>query len=213
MRNCILLISFLIVSNCGNNSISADNQRSLNKIESPIKLDVDKLNQKAKEAKAFCISKNFNQEICILIDMSIHSGLNRFFVWNFKKDTIYKSMLVSHGCGNNSWFSDLSKSNPSFSNEDESHCSSLGKYKVGKRGYSNWGINVNYLMYGLERSNSNALARQIVFHSWESVPDKEIYPNGTPEGWGCPAISNSNMVVVDSILKASTKPVLMWIFI
>ena len=62
-------------------------------------------------------------------------------------------------------------------------------------------------------SNSNALKRFIVFHSWEVVSDEEVYPNGTPEGWGCPTISNNSFRIVDPLLKSSSKPVLMWIYI
>ena len=100
----------------------------------------------------------------------------------------------------------------SFSNIDGSHCSSLGKYKIGNRAWSDWGINVKYVLHGLENTNSNAQARYIVFHSWEKVSDTEIYPDGTPEGWGCPTISNKNMKIVDAMLKKSNKPVLMWIY-
>jgi hypothetical protein len=88
----------------------------------------------------------------------------------------------------------------------------LGKYKIGERGYSNWGINIKYSLHGLEASNSNAFKRLIVFHSWEVVQDEEIYPDGTPEGWGCPTISNKSMKLTDPLLKLSEKPVLMWIY-
>jgi hypothetical protein len=44
------------------------------------------------------------------------------------------------------------------------------------------------------------------------VSDEEVYPNGTPEGWGCPTISNKSFLKLDPILKASNKPVLMWIY-
>lgn len=40
------------------------------------------LREKAGEANAFLIDKKFNSEICFLIDMSIESGKNRFFVYN-----------------------------------------------------------------------------------------------------------------------------------
>jgi hypothetical protein len=175
-------------------------------------LNFSKLKSKGKEAFTFCRSNDYNTDFCILIDLGMHSGVNRFFIWNFKKDTIESSCLVSHGCGNMPWGGDYSKDSVSVSNKDGSHCSSVGKYKLGERAFSNWGIHVKYLMYGLESTNSNALARQIVFHSWESIPDLEVYPYGTPEGWGCPAISNANMKVVDARLKASKKPVLMWIY-
>lgn len=171
-----------------------------------------KLQLKAKEALDFCKRKGYNSDFCFLIDMSLHSGVNRFFIWNFSKAKMEDSLLVAHGTGNYPWNNDFTKENPSFSNKDGSHCTSLGKYKIGIRGYSEWGIRIKYLMHGLEESNSNALARQIVFHSWERVSDTEVYPDGTPEGWGCPAISNAKMQLIDKKLKASKTPVLMWIY-
>jgi len=171
-----------------------------------------RLLQKAKEAKTFCISNNYNSELCILIDLSIHSGKQRAFLWDFKKDTIISSGLCAHGCGSNPWGETTTKEKPLFSNTPDSHCSSLGKYKIGKRGYSQWGINVNYLLHGLESTNNNALKRQIVLHSWSDVSDKEVYPNGTPEGWGCPAIGNELMKIIDEKIKKTEKPVLLWIY-
>jgi hypothetical protein len=120
--------------------------------------------------------------------------------------------LVGHGCGDNPWNNDFSKENPKFSNTDESHCSSLGKYKIGERTYSNWGVHVKYVLHGLELTNSNAFKRFIVFHSWEVISDEEVYPDGTPEGWGCPTISDKSFKIIDPMLKLSAKPVLMWIY-
>ncbi len=177
-----------------------------------IKADLQILRTKAKEALAFCKTKKFNTDFCILIDMSIHSGAKRFFVWDLKGDSVQYSFLVGHGCCNNPWSQDASKDSPNFSNVDGSHCSSLGKFKLGERAYSDWGINIKYIMHGLDKTNSNAQSRLIVFHSWEVVSDKEVYPAGTPEGWGCPTISNNSMRIIDPKLKASQKPVLMWIF-
>ncbi len=160
----------------------------------------------------FCKAQNLNENFCILIDMSLHSGVKRFIVWDLKKNKISNSFLVGHGCGDNPWNNDFSKGNPKFSNIDGSHCSSLGKYKIGKRAYSDWGVNVKYILHGLEPTNSNAFKRFIVFHSWEVVSDEEVYPNGTPEGWGCPTISNNSFKIIDPLLKSSSKPVLMWIY-
>lgn len=172
-----------------------------------------KTKEKAKEALVYCQTNKFNTDFCILIDMRVHSGLKRFFVWDFNKDTITHSFLVSHGCGSNPWATDYTKENPVFSNEDGSHCSSLGKYRIGQRAYSNWGVYIKYVLHGLEKTNSNALARYIVFHSWEETPNEEIFPDGTLEGWGCPTLSNENFQLIDPILKKSEKPVLMWIYI
>jgi len=153
-----------------------------------------------------------NTDFCILVDYSIHSGKKRLFVYDFKKDSIVLVGMVSHGCGDNPWGIDATKTNPTFSNVPESHQSSLGKYKIGKRGYSSWGINVNYKMHGLQKTNSNAYERVIVLHSWDMIPNEECYPNGTPEGWGCPAVSNEFMKSLDIKLKSAKKPVLMWCY-
>ncbi len=51
----------------------------------------------------------------------------------------------------------------------------------------------------------NAYRRLIVLHSWESDSNIPIYPNGTPEGWGCPAVSNDMMKILDKKLKATLK--------
>jgi len=176
-------------------------------------VDIEKTRLKATEAREFCASKKFNLKRCILVDMSLLSGVERFFVWDFDRDTIAYSCLVSHGCCDNPWGEDASKNTPTFSNTSGSHCSSLGKYRIGERGYSNWGINIKYLLHGLDSTNSNALARTIVFHSWELVGDEEPYPNGTAEGWGCPAVSNQSMTTIDPLLKSSDKPLLMWIYL
>lgn len=191
--------------------VSIENHKLL--VEKKPEADHSKTKQKAEEALKFCQSNNLNTDFCILIDMSLHSGVKRFFVWNFKSNTLSKQYLVGHGCGSQPWSMDGSKDTPEFSNEDGSHLSSLGKYKLEGRGYSEWGINVKYLMHGLEKTNSNALKRFIVFHSWNLMSDEEVFPNGSPEGWGCPTISNNAMKEIDPVIQKSTKPILMWIYL
>lgn len=178
---------------------------------SPPKPAVD-IAAKAKEAFAYNNANGLNTDYCILVDMSIHSGKTRLFVWDLKKDTVILSGLCSHGCCKNQWGSDESKEDPTFSNVPDSHCSSKGKYKLGKRGYSNWGVNINYKMHGLENTNNNSEKREIVFHSWDMVSNNEVYPSGAPEGWGCPCISNELFLKIDPILKEQKTPVLFWIF-
>lgn len=216
MKIFYLIFLVIIFSSCQNESKKvADNSVSENEKTSEIikpELDLIKTKKKAEEALVFCKSKKLNTDICILIDMSLHSGVSRFIIWDFKEQKISNKYLVGHGCGSNSWSSDESKDNPKFSNEDGSHLSALGKYQLGERGRSDWGIHVKYLMYGLEQTNNNALKRFIVFHSWELMSDKEIYPKGSPEGWGCPTISNNALKELDPIIQNSEKPVLMWIY-
>lgn len=163
-----------------------------------------------KEAKAYSKKNNLNQSKFILIDLDLHSGLKRFFVYDLKKETITKSYIVSHGCGDNMWSWTSSKENAPISNEPDSHCSSIGKYVIGSRGVSQWGIKVNYVLIGKDKTNSNAVKRAIVLHSWEKISSEEVYPKGTPEGWGCPAVSNESMKEIDVILKAHKK-MLLWV--
>lgn len=210
-----LIFVFLFLFSCKsetNDTIKTENNREAVKIEKKPEINVDKAKSKAGEALKFCLSKGFNTDFCILIDMSVHSGVKRLLVWDFKNNSVSKKYLVGHGCGANPWSSDGSKNDPEFSNEDGSHLSSLGKYKLEGRGYSDWGINVKYLMHGLEKTNSNALKRFIVFHSWNLMSDDDVFPEGSPEGWGCPTISNNAMREIDPMLQNSKKPVLMWIY-
>lgn len=167
--------------------------------------------EKGSEALSYCQGKKLNCNYALMVDMSKHSGFHRFYVYDFSKGLIIDSSLVSHGCCNNEWSGTNSANKPIFSNKDGSHCTAKGKYEIGKRGYSNWGIHVNYQMHGKESSNNNALARQIVLHSWSMVSEISTYPTGTPEGWGCPAVSDDFMTRLDVLLQKE-KNMLLWIY-
>lgn len=194
-------ISFVM---CSNTDKKTEEQKLVEE-----NLAFKRLKAKADSAKMFCKQKDYNMQYCILIDFSIHSGKNRFFVWDFAKDTIRHESLCCHGYGKES-----TQSKPVFSNVEGSYCSSLGKYKIGVRSYSSWGINAHYKMHGLEKTNNNAFKRIVVLHSHNPVPEEEIYPKHLPLGWsqGCPVISNNIMRKVDALLKDTKKPVLMWIY-
>lgn len=195
MNNTFLLIFFVLLK-C-NYSQSIEHERDYNSVH--------------KEALIFCQENKFNEDFYFLIDMNIHSGKNRFFVYDFKTKKIMHQKLVTHGA------CDVFEVNPEkykktkFSNKFNSHCSMKGKFKVGKRDYSSWGINVKYWLHGLENSNNNAVNRVVVLHSWTAVSDEEIYPRYSPLSWGCPAVSDEFMTVLDEKLKQVEKPVLLWI--
>lgn len=167
------------------------------------------LQEKADTAMVYCKEKGFDTNICILIDMKIHPGKNRLFVWDFNKDTVIHSGLCCHGAGGKS-----TVLRPEFSNIPGSNCTSLGKYKIGKRSYSKWGINVHYKLHGLEKTNDKAFERIVVLHSHTPVPNKEIYPLVLPMGYslGCPVVSNEMMKIMDELFKKTKKPVLLWIY-
>lgn len=164
-----------------------------------------------KDALNYCQKNKLNKDYFILIDLGVHSGKKRFHIFDFNQNKVINSYTVSHGCGSNEWSKDYSKDNPKISNAFDSHCSSIGKYIIKKRGVSQWGIGVNYTLIGKDKTNSNAEKRAIVLHSWNAIPNDELYPNGTPEGWGCPAVSNEAMTNIDAKLKTTGKPTLLWI--
>jgi hypothetical protein len=162
-------------------------------------------------AESYCKTNNLNTDYYILIDLSIHSGRNRFFVYNFKTKKNDFEKLTTHGSCDVFGDNDTKWEKAKFSNKVDSHCSSIGKFSIGERGYSKWGINIKYWLNGLEKTNSKAVERVTVLHSWEAVDDKEVFPEYAPLSWGCPAVSNEFMTILDIKLQASKEPVLMWI--
>lgn len=164
-----------------------------------------------KEAKAFCKKEKFSEDYYFLIDLSVHSGKNRFYIYDFKTNKISDEKLVTHGSCDVGQTNDTKWEKAKFSNKDNSHCSSKGKYKIGKRDSSTWGIKIKYWLHGLETANSNAISRVIVLHSWTAVSDTEIFPKYAPLSWGCPAVSDDFMRVLDKKLQKTDKPVLLWI--
>jgi len=172
----------------------------------------ERLKEKAEEALAFCKSNNYNTDFSILIDMKIHSGKHRLFVYDFNRQKIERKSLCAHGSGKGNRLS--TGEQPLFGNVEGSLLTSLGKYEIGARAYSNWGINVHYKLHGLDTSNSNAFKRIIVLHSYTPIPVDEMYPLHLPRGWsqGCPVIDDETMTYLDVKLKDVEKPVLLWIY-
>jgi hypothetical protein len=167
---------------------------------------------KADEAFTFCQKNGYDTDFCILIDMKVHSGKHRLFVWDFNDKAIARKALCAHGCGKGD--NAGTGANPVFSNVEGSLLTSLGKYKIGKRAYSQWGIHAHYKLHGLEKTNNNAFKRIVVLHSHTPVPEMEIYPAHLPMGWslGCPVTDNTTMTYLDEKLQATKKPVLLWIY-
>lgn len=169
----------------------------------------ESISKKAKQAFIYCKKNKMNTSFCFLVNFSIHSGKNRFFIYSFKTNQVIYSGLVCHGVGLSS-----SEEKPVYSNVVGSNCTSLGKYKIGKRANSNWGINIHYKMHGLEKTNNNAFKRKIVLHSYDYVSETEIYPQHLTMGWsqGCPVIANNLMKEIDKLLKKQTKGTLLWVY-
>ncbi len=163
----------------------------------------------ADSALIFCKAKGMNTAFCVLVDMKEHSGRYRFHVWDFGKGEATLSSLCCHGQGQGS-----TGAQPVFSNVEGSYCTSLGRYRIGARAPSQWGIKIHYKLHGLDPTNNNAYKRIVVLHSFAPVPGSEIYPVHLPLGMslGCPVISDDAMRTMDDKLQKVEKPVLLWIF-
>ncbi len=139
----------------------------------------------------------YNTNVGVIIDYSIHSGNHRGFLVDLPSKNILKSFLVAHGSGMGE-----QKGRPlGFSNVEGSNASSIGMAVIDGRDYSNWGINVKYWLKGLDKSNSNLKKRVVVLHSWEGIPDENIYPNTIIQSQGCPTVSNRTMRYLDDFIK------------
>lgn len=156
-------------------------------------------------AMEYSAKNKLSTEYCFLIDMSLPSGRNRFFVYDLKKNSVILSGLVAHGSCNETFLA-----RPRFSNEPRSNCSSLGKYQVGQFYKGKYGK--SYRLLGLDNSNSNAYNRAVVIHGYDCVPDQEIYPRVLCNSFGCPMVSYKFFNKLSSIINQSEKPILLWIY-
>lgn len=164
-----------------------------------------KLRDKGVQLDAFVKKNHFNQRYCFLIDMSVPSGSNRFFVYNLAGDSVEEAGLVTHGSGSSKGDGTLC-----FSNKPGSLATSLGKYKVGKPYNGKFGL--AYKLYGLDSSNSKAFERFVVLHSHNCVPGEEVYPALICESWGCPTVAPAFLSTLQAYIDQSAQPVLLWIY-
>ncbi|WP_317168296.1 murein L,D-transpeptidase catalytic domain-containing protein [Flavobacterium silvaticum] len=161
-------------------------------------------NNAAKALKFVTGKKDYNDSLVFLIDMKIPIRKNRFFVYNLKQQKVVDLGLVAHGDGSHKDNGDLV-----FSNVNNSHCTSLGKYSVGVSYVGKYGK--SYKLHGLDETNSNAFDRNIVLHAYEDMPSEE---NTDPVylSFGCPMVSTKFFKRLEPIIDSSDKKILLWIY-
>ena len=163
-----------------------------------------KMQARANEARSFVSKHNYNSSVCFLIDMSVSSGRNRFFVYDLKNDTVKRSGLVTHGNCNQDWLGGRK-----YDNTVGCGCTSLGKYRVGNPYKGIFGL--AFKLYGLDKTNNNAFARYVVLHSHSCVPETEV-KDEICQSNGCPTVAPGFLQELKSILTLSKRPVLLWIY-
>jgi hypothetical protein len=117
-----------------------------------------------------------------VIDYSRPSTAKRLWVFDLREQSLLYEELVAHGKGSGENLA------TSFSNEPDSHQSSLGLFLteeayVGKNGYS-------LRLRGLDEGfNDRAYERAIVMHGAPYVSDEVARTTGRlGRSWGCPAL-------------------------
>src|ERR1700750_756170 len=89
------------------------------------KVLLNRLHLRSGKLLLYARQHGFNTNTCFLIDMSLPSGRNRFFVYDLQKDSMLAAGLVAHGCCNKQWLNGRQ-----YGNTVGCGCTSLGKYKV-----------------------------------------------------------------------------------
>ena len=178
------------------------------------------LDERAEEALEYCKENGYSTDYCLLVDYGRHSGRVRFFIWDFEMEKPVLRSLCAHGYGKGS-----TARRPVFSNEIGSFCSSLGHYKVGKeKTMSKPRGRKALLLYGRDKTNSNALQRGILIHP-VSLPNFPIYPllipvkvhkvlghKIRPKSEGCITIPFRKYSEVVETVKSSSKPLMLWVY-
>lgn len=146
----------------------------------------------------FLKDKNYNKDICFLVDYGQNINIKRFLVVSLHNGATITKGIVSHGLGN----LDSSGVPVTFSNVPDSKCSSLGISLLAERAPSTVGLGFKYWMDGLESTNFNNRKRLVVLHSWGNIPDEEGTDYVT-RSEGCLMISDLFLEELDCLIKNS----------
>ncbi len=163
------------------------------------------LRLRAASLQPFTATHGMDNQLFFLVDMTRPSGKKRFYVYDYAKDSVVLSGLVSHGRCNLNWLTGRQ-----YSNQPGSGCTSLGRYRIGSSYNGQFGK--SYRLYGLDSSNNKAAERAIVLHSAQSIPDEEVAPGQIAQSDGCPAVSPAMLKKLDQLIQARRKPIMLYIY-
>ena len=121
----------------------------------------------------------------VMIDYSKPITAQRLYVINTKESRIAIFSVVSHAFNSGVYYA------TDFSNVEETKKSSLGAYVTENTYYGIYGYSL--VLKGLEKTNSNAKKRNIVFHSTKKM--------STKWSWGCFAVPEKNNRKIIDLIK------------
>ncbi|MEO8534685.1 MAG: murein L,D-transpeptidase catalytic domain-containing protein [Flavobacterium sp.] len=205
-RNSILFLIFMSLFCVSFKCVHKDEPIKPSKIPKLVSSSKEKMESQIKEVKSFLNkTRKYNTEIVFFADMKIESGKNRFFIYDLKNSKLIDKGLVGHGTGSETGIPGKLK----FSNLKDSHCTSLGKYSIGSSYQGTFGK--AYKLIGLDKTNNNALDRNVVLHQYWDVPFEE-QNSAICNSYGCPMVNKKFFGVIEKIIDTSKKKIILVIY-
>lgn len=198
MKTFLLIFFSFFLTFC---EVKSQENQSVNYINSE-----NRISQKVSEIKNFVKNSDYNSDKAFLIDFSIPSSKFRFFVIDLKTEKIIQKAIVAHGSGSEAG---KLKGKLKFSNQNNSRCSSIGKYLISEKYKGQFGL--SYRLDGLDETNSNARKRAIVLHRLSCVPDIE-QKNDICLSWGCPMVSDDFFKILEQHIDKSNKKIILYAY-
>lgn len=165
---------------------------------------VEQLMLYAEALKHYARRNGYDTTYGFFSNMGMLSGKKRFFVVNLVTMELELSGLVAQGRGTGP-----TRFDKQYSNEKESLCTSLGRYKIMNRYKGVYGE--AYRLAGLDSTNDNAYERNIVLHAMGCMTDEEDMKHVCISE-GCPAVSPNFLLALGKIIDSRDKPLLLWVF-
>lgn len=139
-----------------------------------------------------------DKDILSIADYSLSANEKRLWVIDLDKHEILFHSLVAHGQGTGDEFAEK------FSNQNNSHQSSLGFFITDQTYFGNNGYSLK--LQGLDKSyNDNAYARAIVIHGADYVSNSFIQAHKRlGRSWGCPALPKATAESIINTIKGKT---------
>jgi hypothetical protein len=139
-----------------------------------------------------------NEDIISIVDFSLPSSQKRLFIVDLKNNKLLFHTYVSHGRGSGGVMA------TDFSNQQDSHKSSLGFYVTSDTYMGKHGLSMRLL--GQDKGfNDNANDRAVVMHSASYVSEEAIKRQGCiGRSHGCPAVPEElNKPIIETVKKGT----------
>lgn len=138
--------------------------------------------------QAIAIQKKYNvtnDKYVVMIDYSKSIDEQRLYIVNTKTFQVEITSIVSHGVNSGKKYA------TAFSNTESSYKSSLGAYVTENTYYGHFGYSL--VLNGLDKTNSNAKKRKIIFHSTKKMKTKW--------SWGCFSLPEEKIRKIINMIK------------